>query len=60
MSKARELRTNQENNLNFYELFEKFVPEKKSKYVDTLLRLMKKTKNIDDHVDEIKEKQLGG
>jgi hypothetical protein len=56
MSKARELRTNQENNLNFYELFEKFVPEKKSKYVDTLLRLMKKTKNIDDHVDEIKEK----
>lgn len=56
MSRAKELRTSQENIVNFYELFEKFVPEKKSKYVETLLRLMKKTKNIDEHIDEIKQK----
>lgn len=56
MSRAKELRTNQDNIVNFYELFEKFVPEKKSKYVETLLRLMKKTKNIDEHIDEIKQK----
>jgi hypothetical protein len=58
MSRAKELRTNQENIVNFYEIFEKFVPEKKSKYVETLLRLMKKTKNIDEHIDEIKAKLL--
>jgi hypothetical protein len=58
MSRAKELRTSQENIVNFYELFEKFVPEKKSKYVETLLRLMKKTKNIDEHIEEIKEKLL--
>jgi hypothetical protein len=56
MSRAKELRTNQDNTVNFYELFEKFVPEKKSKYVETLLRLMKKTKNIDEHIEEIKQK----
>lgn len=53
MSRAKELRTNQENIVNIYNLFEKFVPEKKSKYVDTLLRLMKKTRNIDEHVSEV-------
>ncbi|MEY4572468.1 MAG: hypothetical protein RLZ10_1707 [Bacteroidota bacterium] len=58
MSRAKELRTNQENVMNFYDIFEKFVPEKKSKYVDTLLRLMKKTRNIDEHIEEIKEKFL--
>lgn len=58
MSRAKELRTNQENIVNFYEIFEKFVPEKKSKYVETLLRLMKKTRNIDEHIEEIKEKFL--
>jgi hypothetical protein len=58
MSRAKELRTNQENIVNFYEIFEKFVPEKKSKYVETLLRLMKKTKNIDEHIEDIKEKFL--
>jgi hypothetical protein len=56
MSRAKELRTNQENLINIYELFERFVPEKKSKYVETLLRLMKNTKNIEEHVGEIKEK----
>ena len=55
MSRARELRTNQENVINIYELFERFVPEKKSKYVETLLRLMKNTKGIEEHVGEIKE-----
>lgn len=56
MSRARELRTNQENVINIYELFERLVPEKKSKYVETLLRLMKNTKSIEEHVGEIKKK----
>ena len=56
MSKAKDLKTSPDNNINLYELFSLFAPDKKSKYADTLLRVMKKTKDLDLHVKEIKEK----
>ena len=55
MSKIKELKTNTNNNLNFIEVLELFAPSKKSKYTETLLRLMNRTKNIDQHIDETKE-----
>ena len=55
MSKARDLRTAPENNINMYELLSLFSYEKKSKYTELLLRLMKKSKNFKEHIKEIKE-----
>jgi hypothetical protein len=54
MSKIKELKTNTNNNLNFIEVLELFSPSKKSKYTETLLRLMNRTKNIDQHIEETK------
>jgi hypothetical protein len=56
MSRAKELKTNPENNVNLFELFSLFSPEGKSKYTETLLRIMKKTPNIDGHKKEIIDK----
>ena len=55
MSKIKELKTNTSNVLNFIEVLELFSPSKKSKYTETLLRLMNRTKNIDSHIEETKE-----
>lgn len=58
MSKAKELRTNPENNINIYELLSLFSPDKKSKYTEMMLRLMKKSKNFKEHVKEVKEELI--
>ncbi len=42
MSKIKELKTDTQNVLNLIDVLELFSPEKKSKYTDTLLRLMRK------------------
>jgi hypothetical protein len=55
MSRAKELRESSDSQFNLYDLMCLFVPEKKSKYVETLMRLIKNTNNIDDHVREIKK-----
>lgn len=55
MSKARDLRTHPENNINVYDLFSLLVPEKKSKYVETLFRLMKKTTNLDEYAADVRK-----
>lgn len=55
MSKAKDLRTSPENTINMYELFSLFSPDKKSKYIETLFRLLKKTPNFNDHIDEVIE-----
>jgi hypothetical protein len=55
MSRTKELKVNPEFNLNMFELFSIFCPDKKTKYTETLLRIMKKTPNISEHCDEIKE-----
>ena len=54
MSKIKELRTNPDNNLNLVTVLELFSPEGKSKYTDMLLRLMKNTPNLKDHIKDIK------
>ena len=54
MSKIKELRSNPENVLNLVSVLELISPEGKSKYTDLLLRLMKTTPNIKEHVKEIK------
>ena len=54
MSKIKELKTNVEHNLNIVSVLELFSPEGKSKYTDTLLRLMKNTPNLKEHTKEIK------
>lgn len=55
MSRTKELKTSPEFNVNMFELFSLFSPDKKTKYTETLLRIMKKTPNIDEHCVEIKE-----
>ena len=55
MSKIKELKTESGNNFNIVDVLELFSAGKKSKYVDLLLRLMKNTNNISDHIKEIKD-----
>jgi len=55
MSLIKELKTNTENQINLVEILQLFCPEDKTKYVDLLLRMVKKTKSIDRYVDEVKE-----
>ena len=54
MSKIKELRTNVDYNINIVSVLEMFSPDGKSKYTDTLLRMMKNTPNLKDHSKEIK------
>lgn len=54
MSRTKELKTSPEFNVNMFELFSLFSPNKKTKYTETLLRVMKKTPNIEEHCQEIK------
>lgn len=54
MSKIKELKTNTDNNLNLIEVIELFGFEKKSKYTEVLLRLMKNTKSLKEHTEEVK------
>jgi hypothetical protein len=53
MSKIRDLRTSPEHTVNLVDILELFSPEKKSKYTEMLLRLMKGTKNLNSHAKEI-------
>lgn len=55
MSKIKDLKSNPENQINIIDMISLVVPEGKSKYVETLLRIMKKTLNITDYVDKIRE-----
>jgi hypothetical protein len=55
MSRIKNLKTNPEHVINMVEIVELFVPEKKSKYVETLLRIMKKTKNLEHYQQEVIE-----
>jgi hypothetical protein len=55
MSKIRDLKFNQENNLNIVTVLELFSPDGKSKYTELLLRLMKNTPNLKEHTKEIKK-----
>ena len=54
MSRIKELRSNEDYNLNIVSILEMFSPEGKSKYTETLLRMMKNTPNLKEHTKEIK------
>ena len=54
MSKIRDLKTNSENTVNIVDILELFSPDQKTKYTETLLRLMKGTQNLKSHAKEIK------
>lgn len=58
MSKIKELKTNPENCINIIDFLEIFSPEKKSKYTETLLRLMKGTRNLQEHCKDIKKEMM--
>lgn len=55
MSKIKQLRNDESNSINMIELFELFAPEKKSKYVETMLRMLKNTPRLKEHRKEIIE-----
>ncbi len=59
MSKIKSLKTAPENTFNLIEFIELFSPDKKSKYTDTLLRLMKSTPNLEEHSREIVKEITG-
>lgn len=58
MSKIKELKTNPENSISVVDFLELFSPEKKSKYTETLLRLMKTTRNLKEHCKDIKTEMI--
>lgn len=54
MSRIRQIKTAPENNINLFKLFSLLVPDRKDKYTETLLRIIKKTPGIDGHIKEVK------
>jgi hypothetical protein len=54
MSRTKELKSLPENNINLFNIFSILVPERKSKYTETLLRIIKKTPGIESHIKEVK------
>jgi hypothetical protein len=56
MSRAKELKNSSDNNLNLYDYFSLFIPNKKSKYTELLLRIMKKTPDLSRYVNDIKDR----
>jgi hypothetical protein len=53
MSKIKELKNNASYNVNLVEIIELFVPNKKTKYVELTLRLMKNTPEIDEFLVDV-------
>jgi hypothetical protein len=56
MSRTKHLKSLPENNINLFKVFSLLVPDKKSKYTETLLRIVKNSYGIDDDFEEIKIK----
>lgn len=54
MSRSKQLKELPENNINLYKLFSLFSFEKKSKYTEMLLRLMKRTPHLDEACNDVK------
>jgi len=51
----KQIKLSTENNINLFKLFSLLVPERKDKYTETLLRIVKNTPNIETHLTEVKE-----
>ena len=55
MSKIKELKNHANSQINIIDIVELFSPEKKSKYTELLFNMMKNTKALKDHSDEVIE-----
>lgn len=53
MSKIKELKTSEDSSINLVDIVELFSPQKKSKYTELLLKMMKATPNLKEHSNEI-------
>jgi len=58
MSRIKQIKTSSDNNISVFNLISLLVPEKKDKYTETLLRITKKTPQIESYVAEIKERLI--
>jgi hypothetical protein len=56
MSRTKDLKTLPENNINLFKVLSTLVPEQKTKYTETLLRIIKKTPDIEKYSAEVKER----
>jgi hypothetical protein len=56
MSRIKQIKTLPENNINLFKLFSLFVPDRKDKYTETLLRVIKNTPNIKSHLNEVMDR----
>lgn len=56
MSRIKQIKNSSVNNISLFDLISVLVPNKKDKYTETLLRIMKKTHGIDTYLVEIKER----
>lgn len=54
MSRIKNLQTDSENVINMVDVLKLFTVEGKSKYVETLLRIMKKTRNLNMYAEEMR------
>lgn len=55
MSRIKNLQTDPENIINMVDVLRIFIPQGKSKYVETLLRIMKKTRGLNLYAQEMKD-----
>lgn len=58
MSVLKDLKSRSENNINIIDMLELLCVDGKSKYVETLLRIMKSTDNIDDYKKEVSKRLI--
>lgn len=58
MSRIKELKQHPENNFNLIDMLATVCPEGKTKYVETLLRLIKKSNNLDNFIIEVKKEMV--
>jgi hypothetical protein len=54
MSLIKELKSKPENQLNLVEIIQAICPSEKTKYVDLLLKMLKKTPNVEEFASEVK------
>lgn len=55
MSRIKEIKQNEKFSLNYINVLELFCPDKKSKYIETLLRVMLNTDNLNSAAEEVKQ-----
>ena len=55
MSRIKDLRNEPENCINLVDLFSMICPDGKSKYIELALKLMKRTKRLDEYGEEVRK-----